>query len=223
MVGYFDEEDTEQPYHSGCINTSGESVVPFDFDMVRHKPGTTTFFGRIYGSYPNEWREFDVESDDEAEAGKLITMETSEMDFECHDYSEGPAHVNQSGEAADSVRYVNESGEDVIVLDEEYCQGIVGVFEDKMCPVFKPYKGNGYEGYVYAFMDENGEISTDFSYFYDDYNNPLFTGGFHNGFALVRTLPDRAGMVHYGYIDKKGNWAIEKTYEKKYDRNNDEE
>lgn len=218
---YFDNGATVYGY----IDTYGEIIIPLEFYDIIKKEGTGQFVGQVTESHFSEdedwieglWAYFDEDTYNEIFDEDLFVF-TDDIRLEYSDYSEGPvAKINQKNK----VGFVNEEGEYVIKPQKIYgFWSYPLIFYDGMCPVFHdPNEDESFEmddrynlNYIYGFMDETGKMCTKMIYYAEG------LPAFHDGYALVRTLPNKGGMVDYGYIDKKGNWVIKKQYNKKLDK-----
>ena len=118
--------------------------------------------------------------------------------------------------------FVNKKGDIITndIEDHEYAS----LFSENRAIVYDTYPkdksksedDNGYSGYLYGYVDENGEMCTEMMFYALD--DPYYTDCyFKNGVAFARTLPDENGMISYGYIDKNGEWLVKKEYNMELD------
>lgn len=201
----------------GCIDIYGEYILEPEYERVftdKEKPGKFLISkdGQTYIWIDEDFEVQSVISKDEyEEINDKAVLEHLEVVFD--DDNEIIKWINEKGDVEETnYDEFYKALESQNLLDDYY----IGYYENGMCPVIKEYYGenDGYEGYLYGFMDSNFELVTEIIYFtFDD----IDAGYYDDGIALVRTLPDEDGLVSYGYIGKDGKWLIKKQYSSELD------
>ena len=214
-------ENSEGTYTTGqkegCIDIYGEYILEPEYERVftdKEKPGKFLISkdGQTYTWIDEDFEVQSVISKDEyEEINGEVVLEHLEVVFD--DDNEIIKRINEKGNVEETnYDEFYKALERQNLLDDYY----MGLYENGMCPLLKEYYGekDGYEGYIYGFMNSDFELVTEIIYFtFDD----LEAGYFDDDIALVRTLPDEDGMVSYGYIGKDGKWLIKKQYSSELD------
>lgn len=195
------DENGWMTYRSGYISSNGEIVIIPQYAAAYNFDSNGLAIVAKGNAYENSSLEYMRIN---KSGNQVETITESDVPFETWDFSQGP--LLYKDEATGKYGYVNEDREFVIEPDEKYSE--FSFFFSGMAVIAEECSDSEISGYIYGFVDEEGELCTEMKY--------SVQYGFVNNACLVETLPDEDGIVSYGYIDKKGKWIIKKEYDKNF-------
>ena len=203
----------------GVIKRNGEIVVPTEYDTIMTDTDNAliTVNGNFIAKKDTDDENLGVYIDkDGFENG---TVDWEEAYKATWDFTQGPYIMHDEGKY-----YYVDKQDKVVIKDVKGHSDYCTYFRENRAAVVERYPAgedvsedeNGYSGDLYGFMDEKGEMVTDFKFFSPDIQS--YRGKyFNNGVVLVRTLPDENGKVSYGYVNKNGKWLVKKEYDMELD------
>lgn len=192
----------------GLYNSKNKEVLPCEFDWINGNDYGYITVRKTVSNSTNSERYALIE----AETGKIILP----FDYiDMGEYSEGlVACENLDGKYG----FLDLEGNIVIpfIYDD------AGAFSEGLAPVFK---ADGYintilgrmTSYKCGYIDKKGNVVIPFKFIGFNSASELV---FHEGLAKQCVRNNKTANYHYGYIDTKGNWAIEPIFDNAEDFEN---
>lgn len=213
------QQKTGNDWKCGIIKKDnyGEIAVPMKYDSIYWSAIDGSFF-MVDGNFiavKNSDDDEVVYVDKSGNEKGVVTVEEAHKAF--WNFDEGPCLMYDKKK--DKNYFIDRQGK-IITINHEYASAFsknrAVVYDTYPADKSKSEDDNGYSGYLYGYVDENGEMCTEMNFF--SQNAPRSGEySFKNGVAFVKTLPDENGMISYGYIDKNGEWLVKKEYNMELD------